>query len=80
MDNTDEGATMSVRTKGGFIYTTCWHCGRTSPLAVTGEEAARLANGELIQNALAHWTPAQREQMKTGLHPECWDEMFKDLP
>ena len=32
-----------------------------------------------IQNALPEVSAAEREQMKTGTHPECWDEMFAEL-
>lgn len=35
--------------------------------------------GVLIQNAFPQLDKALREQIKTGYHPECWDEMFMDI-
>lgn len=32
-----------------------------------------------IQNALPEVPAAEREQMITGMHPECWNEMFAAL-
>ena len=29
-----------------------------------------------IQEALPHWSPAKREQLMTGTHPECFDTIF----
>ena len=29
-----------------------------------------------IQEALGEYSPSLREQLMTGFHPECWDEMF----
>lgn len=34
--------------------------------------------GEYIQDCFPTLSPAEREQIMTGIHPKCWDEMFSD--
>jgi len=34
-------------------------------------------DGVLIQNAMPHLTPDEREFIKTGITPEEWDSAFK---
>lgn len=34
------------------------------------------ANGAFIQDAFPNQDAATREQLKTGIHPECWKEIF----
>ncbi len=33
-------------------------------------------SGEFIQDAFPYLNANQRELIKTGIHPECWDKMF----
>jgi hypothetical protein len=35
-------------------------------------------NGTLIQDAFPEMTADDREMLKTGTHPECWEKMFGD--
>jgi len=35
--------------------------------------------GVPIQTALADMSEADREQLKTGTHPACWDAMFEGV-
>jgi hypothetical protein len=37
---------------------------------------ANWRNKELIQNAFPNLDYQQRELIQTGIHPECWEEMF----
>lgn len=37
----------------------------------------RWANGEHIQNVWPEKTPDERELLMSGIHPDCWDKMFK---
>jgi hypothetical protein len=39
---------------------------------------ANWRNKELIQNAFPNLDYQQRELIQTGIHPECWDEMFPE--
>jgi len=44
---------------------------------VTEEQIALWENGTLIQNAMPHLTPDEREFIKTGITSEEWDSAFK---
>jgi hypothetical protein len=35
-------------------------------------------NGAKVQDAFPTLSPALREQIITGTHPACWDEIFGD--
>lgn len=60
----------------------CFHCGESSIVVIPEElqeNYDRWTKGELfLQDAFPSWPPDQREQLKTGIHPKCWDEMFGD--
>lgn len=45
-------------------------------LPVTDEQLAEWLNGSLIQNAMPHLSPEQREFLMTGIIPEEWDAEF----
>ena len=47
----------------------CIHCGDAVALA-------NWRNRELIQNVFPNLNYQQREIIQTGIHPECWEEMF----
>ena len=44
---------------------------------VTEEQIALWESGTLIQNAMPHLTPDEREFIMTGITPEEWDSAFK---
>ena len=59
---------------------------KTSPISnktnvmeidVTEEQIALWESGTLIQNAMPHLTPDEREFIMTGITPEEWDSAFK---
>lgn len=54
----------------------CMGCGAASILVVDADLYARWQAGELIQDVWPDWTPGQRELLKMGTHPKCWDKMF----
>ena len=43
---------------------------------VTQEQIALWESGTLIQNAMPHLTPDEREFIKTGITSEEWDSAF----
>jgi len=49
----------------------------TLDLPITEEQIAMWRAGFLIQDAMPHLSPSQREFLITGTTPEEWDEMFK---
>lgn len=58
------------------IKTTCPMCKKTSDVTVPAAGYRAWQNGTFIQVALPDVSPAVREQLKLGICPECWDQMF----
>lgn len=57
----------------------CMVCGKTSEMVVDSTAFFRWHDqGWLIQAAFPDMPAPEREQLKTGTHPACWDEMFAD--
>jgi hypothetical protein len=54
----------------------CFHCGETGELRVSSEGLSLRNAGAYIQDAFPELSAPLREQMISGTHPECWDEMF----
>jgi uncharacterized protein YdeI (YjbR/CyaY-like superfamily) len=58
----------------------CFQCGQTGEIKIPSEiyfaGIKKLDQGELIQNAFPTLSNEQREQIMTGIHPECWKKMF----
>ena len=55
---------------------TCMHCGNNGLLVLDSNQVLAYANGEAVQTAFPDLSVGLREQIITGTHPECWDEMF----
>ena len=55
----------------------CIQCGETNFINVD-KESYELWNSKqlLIQDAFPDLKPEEREVIKTGIHPECWDAIF----
>ena len=47
---------------------------------VTQEQIALWESGTLIQNAMPHLTPDEREFIMTGITPEVWAQQFPAGP
>lgn len=56
----------------------CTLCHRTSTLQVPAVGYHEWQAGEFIQVALPNLTADEREMLKTGTHPDCWDSIFPD--
>lgn len=56
----------------------CMGCGKGGEIDVPEDGYVRWKNGEFIQNALPMLTANQREQLMTGMHGECFDDMFPE--
>lgn len=56
----------------------CFRCGKTGTLEVPQRvlDAWQNGKGDFIQVAWPDGTPDQREQLMTGIHGKCYDEMF----
>lgn len=63
-----------------YVTPECSMCGLSDTLPVTAEELDALRkwkNREMfIQDALPNRSADERELVKTGTHPACWDAMM----
>lgn len=56
----------------------CMFCGKESRITVPGQGLWAWEHGTFAQDAFPDLTPAEREMVMTGTHPECWDAMIPD--
>lgn len=66
-----------------FITPTCPFCGKKGNVVLNEEQISKhvaYTKGEIrfIQDAFPELSAPVREQLKTGIHPECWDNAFGD--
>ena len=54
----------------------CIHCWEDNQIILDAVALANWRNRELIQNVFPNLNYQQREIIQTGIHPECWEEMF----
>ncbi|NDB57095.1 hypothetical protein EB001_01395 [bacterium] len=60
------------------LYATrrCPYCHKTGSIAVDEKELFTYLRGEYVHKAFLSLTVPLREQIISGVHPECWQEMF----
>ena len=59
------------------VVKTCYVCGGKSVIEISEEQFDRWWNKkELIQNVFPEMSPAEREVLISGTHPDCWEVMF----
>lgn len=56
----------------------CMVCGERSQLRVSAFAFYQWQCGMLIQNAFPEMSADDRELLKSGTHPKCWDRMTKE--
>lgn len=56
----------------------CLRCKEASTLTVAVSEYEAWVGGTLIQRAFPTMPVGEREMLISGIHPKCWDEMFRD--
>lgn len=62
-----------------IITPPCMVCGKTSEMEVDSLALHRWqTQGWLIQTAFPDMPAPEREQLKTGTHEMCWNQMFAD--
>lgn len=54
----------------------CIHCGQRGTLKLPNAGIEAFEGGALIQDAFPNLDRQLREQIISGTHPKCWDEMF----
>lgn len=62
----------------------CPFCGKQGTIELSGVTLDRYLDWKadrirFIQDALPNVSAAEREQLKTGIHPKCWDDAFSDM-
>ena len=62
-----------------YVGRVCPFCGNYHRVVVKEEDYWAYEDGELIQNAFPYLTADEREIIKTGICPDCWDNMFKGV-
>lgn len=65
------GSTITVANK-------CMVCNGDSTMTVDRESYFKWRKGMFIQNAFPNLSADQREQLMTGTHGKCFDNMFAD--
>jgi hypothetical protein len=60
------------------VYATkrCGHCGKGGVLSIKEEQLFKWLSGTPIQEAFPELSIPLREQIISGIHPECWEKMF----
>jgi hypothetical protein len=56
----------------------CIHCHKGGVLYVETTALYQWQNGMTIQDAFPNMSDDDREMLVSGIHPKCWDEMFKE--
>lgn len=59
-----------------IVTPACMFCGKTSEMEVPVAAAKALESGAHIQDALPGMPAPEREQVRSGIHPECWAAGF----
>lgn len=60
------------------IIRVCPFCGEVHTVSVKESDFCRYRNGELVQRAFPYLTATQREQIISGMCPECQKDIFGD--
>lgn len=70
-------STTNRETQKVIINTSpCLHCWKDSEVEVEGEKYIAWKKGAKIQDVWPEKSAEWREVLMTGIHPECWKEMF----
>jgi hypothetical protein len=56
----------------------CIGCGKGGVITMPIEAYRRWKEGAMLQNAWPEGTHAEREQLISGMHGSCFDELFED--
>lgn len=68
--STDDGVLITCRP--------CMVCGHGSVIPVSTNQYRGYCAGLSVQVVFPDWTPAEREMLISGTHPECWELLFSD--
>ena len=54
----------------------CIECGQSTRLSLDTAKVKAWLGGRNIQTAFTDMKPDERELLISGVHPECWDNIF----
>lgn len=54
----------------------CWKCGKAGFLELPSSGIDKYEAGAFVQDAFPDLSAEIREQIMTGIHPDCWKQMF----
>ena len=61
-----------------YVTKDCPRCKKGGMLTIWEDDMVRYLNGAYAQDAFSDLLAPIREQIISGTHPECWNEIFKD--
>lgn len=61
------------------VKTRCPICDKVTIVTADSEDIRRYESGALIQDAFPTLSASEREMLKTGICPKCWDDMFGEM-
>ena len=61
------------------VPTVCPRCSDRKEFVLELESFEQWKAGELIQRAFPNLSPEDRERLKTGICPDCWDNIFENV-
>lgn len=67
-----------MKEKDLIIQINCPFCGAIHTVEVNSGEFYEWQDGARIQEAMPHLSPTEREQLISGLCPDCQSEVFGD--
>lgn len=59
-----------------FTTKPCQVCSETSEFELDTEKLRQWEGGAFAQDVFPEMSAAEREQLISGTHPACWDELF----
>lgn len=74
----DRNLPFALRHDEYLIVRDCPFCGQGATTIVPAQGLWDWEHGAFAQNAFPALSAAEREQVMTGTHPECWDRFMKD--
>ena len=69
---------MAATTTTPYETPACFVCHEKSVITLHEDELAAYEAGGYIQDCFPELSVDQRELIKTGTHPDCWDTIFGD--
>lgn len=75
MSNSNGPDTLELAT---LLTPTCMVCGDAGRIMVPLDGVLAWYRGALVQDAFPNLIPSEREQVQSGIHPSCWDELMRE--